>query len=373
MGSQGKNWCFTIHFNHRDIELAEIQLMNIQTNCRDFDSSCGVAQLELCPKTGSLHMQGFVMFNKNIRFERLKETFTALADVRPAHIELMKGDYWSNEAYCTKFTTRAPGTDPHYWGTPPLQKQQGKRNDVLEATQFLAAQPSHLAPAAKLRRLAKSQEHSSTFVRLHRGLSEYAQYLEEREPTEDPVWKPWQTHLREQLAQIPDRRTIYWVYDAIGKQGKSQLVLWYVSREMGVCLDGKLHDMAYLYQKERIAFFDIPRAGSEHCDHLYRMGENLKNGFLNSTKYTPCVKTFAPPHVVYMSNSPPPDGAWSKDRLVTYVLSAEGFEVHQTQQSFHSHSTASESTAAPICPDISSTVNPFLSLTIPQMDELSQE
>jgi hypothetical protein len=47
--------------------------------------------------------------------------------------------------------------------------------------------------------------------------------------------------------------------------------------------------------------------------------EQLKNGFLLSTKYMPEKKVFRPPHVVFLANVACPPGKWSADRVVQIV------------------------------------------------------
>lgn len=370
---QGKNYVFTIFFQDNiEIDDAEF-LMDQLPLARDFDGSFGHAQIEICPSTKKLHIQGFVCLDKNVRGSRFGQSLTNISNLfKHPTIDLMKGSIEDNITYCTKLSCRAPGTEPITWGIQP-QKQQGKRTDLLDAVESLRSLPQDLGLAQKMRRLASVPEHQTTFVKFSRGLTELATALETRQEVPPPTggWSPWQKSLQDRLASTPDRRSIVWIYDQKGKMGKSHLVLYHVSRYEAVCLEGKLQDMAYTYNRERIAFFDIPRAGSEHCDHLYRMGEQLKNGFLNSTKYTPCVKVFSPPHVVYMSNSPPPTGAWSEDRLVLYTLHADGtFQIDQNQSPSSQH--LFHPTSHSISVDISSTENPFAEVNIPQIDDLSQ-
>jgi hypothetical protein len=57
--------------------------------------------------------------------------------------------------------------------------------------------------------------------------------------------------------------------------------------------------------------------------HLYTMAEHLlKNGMLFSSKYESRVRVFDPPHVLFMSNQRPADGAWSADRVRLIDLDA---------------------------------------------------
>jgi hypothetical protein len=54
--------------------------------------------------------------------------------------------------------------------------------------------------------------------------------------------------------------------------------------------------------------------------YLASAAENFKNGMTFSGKYMSAQKNFAPPHVVFFANFPPPDGLWSEDRLKETVL-----------------------------------------------------
>ena len=129
--------------------------------------------------------------------------------------------------------------------------------------------------------------------------------------------------MEEKLTAEPDRRTILWYTDEEGGAGKSTFTSYYVCNEEmdAVMLSGKVADMAYTYQGERVVFFDVSRTQAECMDHLYSFAEMLKNGVINSTKYVPVLKTFKPPHVVFFSNSAPVFGKWSADRVEQVVLS----------------------------------------------------
>jgi hypothetical protein len=68
--------------------------------------------------------------------------------------------------------------------------------------------------------------------------------------------------------------------------------------------------------------FDLARAvEAATLKDLYIVGEKLKNGQIYSSKYQSRLKVFDVPHVIYFSNSPPPIGVWSADRLQHILLS----------------------------------------------------
>lgn len=80
-----------------------------------------VYQIEQCPKTSKLHLQGYIELTKEIRFNTLKKLLPA-----GTHIEPRKGTQAEAIAYCTKEETRVE---------PPVElgekKEQGKRNDIV--------------------------------------------------------------------------------------------------------------------------------------------------------------------------------------------------------------------------------------------------
>jgi hypothetical protein len=87
-------------------------------------------------------------------------------------------------------------------------------------------------------------------------------------------------------------------------------------------LDGRQMDAAFSYTGQSIVLFDLARAvETATLKDLYIVGEKLKNGQIYSSKYQSRMKVFHVPHVIYFSNSPPPIGVWSADRLQHILLS----------------------------------------------------
>ena len=104
----------------------------------------------------------------------------------------------------------------------------------------------------------------------------------------------------------------------------SHLVKHLIRNHGATKLSGKVADMAYQYNSERIACFDVTRAQAGPggpSDHLYSFAEELKNGDIVSGKYVSCEKDFDAPHVVFFSNYLPDEGKWSKDRVHLIDLS----------------------------------------------------
>lgn len=263
----------------------------------------GVHQLEM-GETGTPHLQGVCHFDQ-------PKTLAAVKKIHnKAHWEVMRGSLKQAVDYCTKEDTRV--TPPVTWGEMP---NQGKRTDLHDVAAVIR---STEGPASKKMRAA-AEANPSAFIRYHRGFAAYAAITSVPERKSKPlVWHPWQKWVLQYLRQRPDNRTIVWVTDPTGGQGKSTLVQYLITNhpEDYVLLGGKVADMAFAYDGQGVVFFDVPRTQLEHMDHLYNFGEQLKNGSVFSTKYESRLKTFKAPHVVFFANAPPAAGKWSADRVL---------------------------------------------------------
>lgn len=303
--AQGRKWVFTIHSADAAAE-ADLRSLFEQLGPPKW-GVYGGAQLERAPDTNRLHIQGFCVFATNQRLQALKKVHGT------AHWELMRGKLEDSERYCSKDDTREAGTASRVWGLRPVSRQ-GARSDLVDAVATLRGASGGFAQ--RMRALAA--DHPVEFIKFHRGFEALARL---ETPTPTYTWaqpRRWQLGLMATLATDPDDRHILWFTDTSGGAGKSSVVRKYLSEFPGtaICLTGKLADMAYAYNGERVVFFDVSRTQAEHMDHLYSFAETLKNGNYLSTKYESTMKTFKPPHVVFFANIDPAAGKWSEDRLV---------------------------------------------------------
>lgn len=308
---QGKRWCFTIHASG-DEEAVEVLAASMEWGVY------GGNQLEVCPETGRIHIQGFVVFATNQRLSALKKLHPT------AHFELMRGKLEDSEKYCSKEDTRKPGTEPRVWGDRPVNRQ-GERSDLDEAVAALRDATGGLQERLR----AAAAVSGVAYVKFHRGLEALAR-LEAPVPVYSwPAARVWQAALLVELANPADDRTILWYTDVVGGAGKSCFVRKYLTDNPGaaIVLHGKLADMAHAYNGERVVFFDVSRTQAEHMDHLYSFAESLKNGLFFSGKYEGGMKAFTPPHVVFFANQDPDTTKWSADRLVYRRLEAADLAV----------------------------------------------
>jgi hypothetical protein len=129
--------------------------------------------------------------------------------------------------------------------------------------------------------------------------------------------RPWQVALVNKLEQPADRRKIIFVVDEIGNSGKSWFAHHY-TQQMGetcqVMLPGRKQDMAFALRLGlKVLFLDAPR--SKQGEFIqYDFLEDLKNGYVFSTKYESRSKNYEPMHVVVNMNEDPDRSKLSRDR-----------------------------------------------------------
>ena len=252
---------------------------------------------------GTYHLQGWCVFDTNQRLSSLKKKCAG------CHFEIMKGTEVEADEYIEKEDTHLAG--PWHWGDPPSALGKGRRSDLSEAIAAYAAGGKKACAEAQPEALA----------RYHKGIAFVVDALKEEEkPPSLDVLRPWQTDVLEHLNEEPNDRTIFWVTDTKGGQGKSALCRHLVATRNAIVLEGRLTDMAYMYDKQSVVLFDITRSQAELSAHLYSFAEKLKNGIIVSTKYNSVVKVFRPPHIVFFANILPPAGVWSADRVVHFDL-----------------------------------------------------
>lgn len=257
-------------------------------------------QLE-CGASGTMHCQIYLELSKGVRFTHILRFWPG------SHIEKRQASREAARAYAMKDDdTRVEGP----WERGTFATEQGRRTDLEAAVAALRE--------GGIKRVA--QECPTAFVKFSRGLRELQRELEVRPSDPDFVPRYWQQVVLDQLSLPADDRTIFWVTDTYGGKGKSRLAKHLLLEHGAVQLEGKVADMAYMYDKEPIVIFDITRAAVETSGHLYSFAEKLKNGILTSTKYESCQKVFKPPHVIFFANTSYDPTMWTEDRVIEIDL-----------------------------------------------------
>ena len=113
----------------------------------------------------------------------------------------------------------------------------------------------------------------------------------------------WQRDVLNIINTENTNRTVFWVEDTTGGTGKSILAAHIVSCEQGALFhDVDYKNNSYIYDYESVVVFDLPRM---YVPANLSFIEDLKNGEILSTKYTPVRKRFPPPVVLIFSNHAP--------------------------------------------------------------------
>lgn len=138
------------------------------------------------------------------------------------------------------------------------------------------------------------------------------------------VPRPWQQKLYEMLLEEPDDRSIVWVYDKVGKAGKSLFCKWLNYKDdrfLSVTMN-KSADILTVVEKRYVCYLiDLPRC-YDVAYTPFNAIEQIKNGFVTEGKLkkTARVLSFAPPHVVVFSNDLPDTSKMSEDRWIIIKL-----------------------------------------------------
>jgi len=222
-------------------------------------------QLERGEESGYLHYQGVMRLVKRTRW-------TAALKLLPegTHLEIVKSykDAW---LYCQKDETRVRGP----WTKMP----------EAEAHLLVHEWPEARRPI----------------------------------PTE---WYPWQKEVLDIVAELPDERTVVWVYDETGGKGKTTLGHEICRNYDGIVIEGKKGDVLCMASEKwhRVWLVCMDRDMSP-SDAPYGAIEKLKDGLYMNGKYeTKSVIEERMSHVVVLANCKPIMGKLTKDRWKVITL-----------------------------------------------------
>jgi len=296
--SRAKHWAITLN-NYSDDEL-EI----FKTDHGETVYVCGQQEVA---ESGTPHIQAFVSFKRQVRLNGVKKVYGTRI-----HAEIARATPAQNREYCSKSKTAVPDTFFELGELP--EGHSGQRND-LEAFKE-AVRDNGVLCVKRLR-----EEFSDVCAKYPRFVSEYIRDNLPEPTLEDHPLYDWQQDLKDQLRTEPDSRKVIFVVDTKGNKGKSWFAHWYCKNNEKAFLmrPGKHADMAYLVpQPLRVLFLDCTRTQVEYLPYTFL--EEMKDGYLMSTKYESCVKKYDLLHVVVLMNQFPDTTALSEDRYHVITL-----------------------------------------------------
>lgn len=249
--------------------------------------------------TGTPHLQGFVYFQSR------KYMNQAIQIIGQAHFSVTRFAVAST-SYCKK------DGDFTEIGNAPTENK--KRND-LEAFK-------NDVKEGELSMQYHREVHSAVVAKYPNFVRQYIQDKKKAPEVEAFPLLDWQNSLNETLNREPDRRKIIFVVDTVGNKGKTWFARYYnnLHDTAQIIPPGKKDAMALvLSDNSRVVFFDCPR--SKQGEFIqYDFLEEVKNGYVFSTKYMSEIKQFKTPHVVVMMNEHPQMDKLSADRYEIIIL-----------------------------------------------------
>ncbi len=248
-------------------------------------------------ESGTPHLQGAAIFTESRTLSWWK------TQIPGGHFEMMRGPAHKAFSYCKK------DQDFETFGEVPMSRSEASRHRWECALQSAKdGKIEEIDPELQVRYYA-------TFHRIHQDS------LSLKRKCPDISLKPWQQQIWTLLLNEPDDRTIIYVQDSTGGAGKTTFAR-YLSHTKANCRiyrPSRGVDLAYMYNPTTsIAIFDLPRSSGEAIP--WSKIEEIKDGYLASTKYECRNKEFPPPHVLVFSNHPLPEDKISQDRIKLIVL-----------------------------------------------------
>lgn len=161
-----RNYCWTLFIDEPAEEYSESTLLGrLQEDSRV--KYC-IWQLERCPESGRLHLQGYIELSRALRLGGIKQILGTTV-----HIEPRRGNRNQARDYCRKEESRIAG--PFEYGNFGEANQQGKRSDLLAIRERLEEGATELEIA---------QEHFGPWCRYYKAFKRYKGLL-----TEGRSWK----------------------------------------------------------------------------------------------------------------------------------------------------------------------------------------
>lgn len=144
----------------------------------------------------------------------------------------------------------------------------------------------------------------------------------------------WQATIMNMMKAPADDRTIIWIADMVGNNGKSKLMKWMKCKSTIDCTRVPMGSATQIKTSviekgpHDVYMVDLPRTvgKEERIQEIYSALEEVKNGWVESAMYGKAAELIMePPHVIIFSNAFPTLSCMSLDRWKVYeVITVDG-------------------------------------------------
>lgn len=323
MNSIARNFAITL--NGADCELLQSIWFELEG---ELDDSMHCVNQWICNfetgASGNHHLQMHVDCSEAIRPTGLIAAFPCIDG---AHFEPCR-DLAASRKYCRELDGDKDGDVWWHqeWKKPGYVERGVAAEKPANAAGLLAMRCRDMAVAGdswvNIRRIF-AMENPLVFMRSAKQLEEVYKAVSAPTALVNVVLRPWQRMVEGLLSTVPNGRTVYWIYDKDGDNGKSFMCDYLVRNHGAIVLDGKTTDMFYAYEGQKVVCMDIARGQSENMAHLHVAAEKLASGVVFNAKYESKVKVYdQKPHIFIFANVRHDTSLWTAGRCVEIDLPA---------------------------------------------------
>lgn len=229
-------------------------------------------------------------------------------------------DKWIFQA---EYTENDGKGNPHYQGYMHLSKKSRAKSTAVAMNlvcRGIEVRPSSTAGLAALRRYVMKDD-----TRVAGPWADRRIYMAEDLWSEEKQL-PWQKALTVMIRAPPDDRTMVWIFDPVGNNGKTKYIKWLAYKKLALSLtygnSGDILNLVYKFQNYQAYVWNLTRAKPHQLSELdlYATMESVKDGLFVNTKYETDQILMCVPHVVVMANHLPKMQHISTDRWKIYSI-----------------------------------------------------
>lgn len=276
----------------------------------DTDLSYMVVQLELCPTTDRLHMQGYAEVKPGSSWGRMKIASWLWPDDtyeqanQKCWVRRVQRNHGAHR-YCQKQDTHVTGFR-YEAGSVRVATSTRKRDRKIDQDELI----DKINQCTTLYQLVRLPDVKNCLAWAEKVWATRVVTI-----THKPMLRPWAQEIYRHFRNQDDRQILV-VVDPIGAAGKTEFMKQFYNMHPSdtfMMTGGTCKDQMYAYSGQKYVIIDLPRATAPEAVS-YNFVELLKNGVGSSAKYMSSTKVFDPANVLIFTNIELNYTNWSQDR-----------------------------------------------------------